>query len=326
MMSEPQGRAQHPWVSDGQHRVRFAVYNFISGDWPEVLAYVHRLEAWGFDAYVRGDHPTWNTDCWTIFSALAVSTTRIRLGVLVASIHYRHPVLLARQVADVDRLSGGRLILGVGMGDDEAEYRQLGIPFEPVPQRQRQLEEAVQIVRGVLTNPAFTFSGEFYRVDEARVLPGPVQQPHVPLVIAGGGERVTLRQVAQYADVANFGSHYWTGGARTLEDVRRKLAALHHHCGALGRDPASVLLSHMTLPLVLAETKAALTRKVEASREWYRIPGIAESIVAATPEEAVDYYRELVGCGMRYFFVTVAPPDEETLRLLAEQVMPRLAA
>ena len=262
-----------------------------------MLAYVHRLEAWGFDAYVRGDHPTRNTDCWTIFSALAVSTTRIRLGVLVASIHYRHPVLLARQAADVDRLSGGRLVLGLGMGDDEPEYRQLGIPFEPIRQRQRQLEEAVQIVRGVLANPAFTFSGEFYRVDDARVVPGPVQQPHVPLVIAGGGERVTLRQVAQYADVANFGAHHWTGGARTLEDVRRKLAALHQHCSALGRDPGSVLLSHMTLPLVLAETKAALTRKVETSREWYPIPGIAESMVAGTPDEAVDYYRNLVGVG-----------------------------
>src|SRR5262249_16704369 len=149
------------------------------------------------------------------------------------------------------------------------------IPFEPTRQRQRQLEEAVQIVRGVLANPTFTFSGEFYRVDEARVVPGPVQQPHVPLVIAGGGERVTLRQVAQYADVANFGAHHWTGGARTLEDVRRKLEALHLHCGALGRDPGSVLSSHMTLPLVLAESKTALIRKMETSlREWYPIPGI----------------------------------------------------
>lgn len=319
------GRALNSWVAEGPRRVRFAVYNFIRAEWPDVLAYVRRLEAWGFDAYVRGDHPSRNLDCWTIFSALAVSTTRIRLGVLVASIHYRHPVLLARQAADVDRLSGGRLILGLGVGDDEPEYRQLGLPFEPIRQRQRQLEEYVQIVRGVSTNPTFTFSGEFYRVDEARVVPGPVQQPHVPLVIAGGGERVTLRQVAQYADVANFGAHHWTGGARTLEDVRRKLAALYRHCDAFGRDPGSVLPSHMTLPLVLAETKTTLTRKVEASREWYPIPGIAESMVAATPDEAVDYYRNLVECGMRYFFVTVAPPDEGTLRLLAEKVMPRVA-
>jgi hypothetical protein len=77
-------------------------------------------------------------------------------------------------------------------------------------------------------------------------------------------------------------------------------------------------------PLVLAETKAALARKVEASRKWYPIPGIAESMVAVTPDEAVNYYRALVECGMRYFFVTVAPPDEETLRLLAEEVMPRV--
>jgi hypothetical protein len=90
MVSEPRVPAGHPWVAGGRRRVRFAVYNFIRADWPDVLAYVHRLEAWGFDAYVRGDHPTRNTDCWTIFSALAVSTTRIRLGVLVASIHYRH--------------------------------------------------------------------------------------------------------------------------------------------------------------------------------------------------------------------------------------------
>ena len=147
---------------------------------------------------------------------------------------------------------------------------------------------------------------------------------YVPLVIGGAGERVTLRQVAQYADVANFGPHQWTGGVRTVEDIRRKLEALEHHCRALGRDPASVLASHMTLPLVLAETKAALGQKIEASKDWYRIPGIAESMLAVTPDEAVDYYHNLLACGLRYFFVTVAPADEETLRLLAEEVMPRL--
>ena len=153
-----------------------------------------------------------------------------------------------------------------------------------------------------------------------------MQQPHVPLVIAGGGERVTLRQVAQYADVANFGPHHWTGSARTLEDVRRKVAALHQHCGALGRDPGSVLLSHMTLPLVLAETKTALTP--EGGGEPGMVPNSRHSGEHGRRDSGRGggLLPGAGGCGMRYFFVTVAPQDEETLRLLAEEVMPRVAA
>jgi alkanesulfonate monooxygenase SsuD/methylene tetrahydromethanopterin reductase-like flavin-dependent oxidoreductase (luciferase family) len=128
--------------------------------------------------------------------------------------------------ADVDRLSHGRLVLGLGMGDSAIEFERMGISFQPVRQRQRGLEETIRIVRGLWGREPFSFAGAQFEIREATVSPGPVQEPHVPVVIAGGGERVTLRQVAEFAGACNFGENANTGGVNTLDDVHRRFHAL----------------------------------------------------------------------------------------------------
>ena len=204
-------RQVHPWVAEGRRRPRFAIVSVFLSEWPEILGFACRAEQLGFDAYWANDHPNRSMDTWTLLSALAVATERIRLISLVSCVYYRSPVLIARQAADVDRISGGRLVLGIGIGDDVPEFNQMCLPFPPVAQRQDTMEEALAVIRGLWTEDVFTFEGKYFRLDQARLAPKPVQEPYVPILIGGGGERTTLRQVAQFADVSNFSPHEWSG-------------------------------------------------------------------------------------------------------------------
>ena len=251
-------------------------------------------------------------------------TTTIRLGAPVSCVCYWSPVILAQVAADVDRVSGGRLVLGLGTGDAPEEFAQLSLPFPALRERQELLEETLRIVDGLWGPQPFSFAGTHFRAREMNV-PRPVQRPHVPLLIADGGERVTLRRVAEYADVANFGPSHLTGGAASVADVRRKLDALRGHCAAQGRAYASVLPSHIVLPLIVAETAARARAKFAALPPV--VQGIVRpSLVAGSPREVAAYYQALVEAGMRYFIPTLLDNDFETPQLLAHEVLPALRA
>jgi alkanesulfonate monooxygenase SsuD/methylene tetrahydromethanopterin reductase-like flavin-dependent oxidoreductase (luciferase family) len=313
----------HPWVAEGQHKVRFGlcVASLKGADWPAFQSFVQRLEALGFDSFWKSDHPMNWLDCWTTLAALSVVTTRIRLGSFVSCVGYRQPSLLARMSADVDRMSAGRLVLGLGIGDFLWEFEQLGLHLPSPRERQEALEETIQIVRGVVDQAPFTYKGRHFWVTNATLPFGPIQRPHLPLLIGGGGERVTLRQVARYADMSNFGEHAYTGGAQSAADVRRKLDVLDQHCAGLRRPPESVLRSHITYPLMLSSTRARVEARVDA------IPSatkafIQTSLFAGTPDDAITYYRALAGAGIQYFIPTILGLDEETVELLADRVVP----
>jgi alkanesulfonate monooxygenase SsuD/methylene tetrahydromethanopterin reductase-like flavin-dependent oxidoreductase (luciferase family) len=315
----------HPWVAEAATRVRFGIVHPLLGAdlaWPDLLQRVQQAEALGFDAYWFSDHPLLNPDCWTRIAGLAATTQTIRLGTMVSCIYYRHPALLARIVADVDRMSDGRVILGLGIGDFVPEFEQLGLAFPPTPVRQQALEEAIRILRGVWGEAPFTLEGETFRVRGAHVQPAPLQQPRVPILIAGAGERVTLRQVAVFADASNFGPNPHTGNVLSTDAVRRKFAALEEHCARVGRPDESVLRTHWSPPVVLAETVQALQAKVAAiTPDEHRFYG--EHMVIGTPEAAIAHFQRLVDAGLQYFIVhTRADPD--TARLLAERVLPSL--
>jgi alkanesulfonate monooxygenase SsuD/methylene tetrahydromethanopterin reductase-like flavin-dependent oxidoreductase (luciferase family) len=315
-------RPTHPWVAAGQGRIRFGVAQVTPlVDWSAYLDFVREAEALGFDSYWTYDHPTYGFDCWTTLSAVAAVTRTMRVGTMTSCIYHRNPALLARMAADVDRVSGGRLVLGLGIGDDTHELAQLGIAVPPVPMRQQALEETVQIVEGLWKEPTFTFHGQHFEVAGASAAPGPMQQPHVPLMIAGGGERVTLRQVAQHGDVANMAASALAGNAFTLEDVRRKYAALRQHCEAVGRPYDAILRSYLNLPVILGETHAAVEAKV-ATMPPPLYDLFKTSLLAATPVEAIEHYRGLVAAGVQYFMASHWGHDLETLHLLAEQVIP----
>ena len=298
-------RPVHPWVAEGARRIRFGVVgNFLAG-WPDHLRFATEAERMGFESVSLFDHPNRLMECWTLMGALAAATERIRLMSMVSCVYYRSPFMLARQAADVDRISGGRLVLGVGIGDDVPEFDQLGLPFERTGQRQAAMADTVRQVQ------------ELWR---GGLRPGPVQEPYVPVLIGGGGERTTLRQVAELADVSNFAPHEWAGSAFDVTDVARKYGVLRDFCAAAGRPYESVLRSHFTPLLVLAEDEQQLARK----RETTRIPDADLSVrrVFATPPDAVRHYQALADAGVQYFIAGVNGSDTETLRLLAEAVWP----
>ena len=323
----------HPWVEERRTRVSFALQVFPletkTDPGRQLLAAGQLAETLGFDAFFLGDHPAWELECSVHLAALTVKTERIGLGINVACTAYRHPVLLARLAADLDHLSQGRLILGLGCGWDANEFANFGLPFPPVREGQAALEEAITIIGGVWGDEPFTFSGRYFSTNGTQVAPPPLQQPHPPLLIAGGGERVTLRQVAHYADACSLGTFDMVGGEATTEGIRRKLAVLRQHCEALGRPFETLLRTHFTGWLILAENEASLSVKL---RRYFpdgveqRFSGPWSGFVfAGTPQQAIPYYQELVDAGMHYFIVqTLDATDEETVRLLAEQVLPAI--
>jgi F420-dependent oxidoreductase-like protein len=173
---------------------------------------------------------------WTALSYLAGRTTRLRLGLMVSGNPYRHPAVLANMAATFDHFSGGRLDLGIGAGwyDDEAEA--YGMPLLPIGKRLKQLEEACEVLTGLLQNETTTFAGQHYQLKNARCEPKPLQKPRPPLVMGGVGEKKMLRIVARFADDWNY-----PGGS--IEDFARKIEVLHAHCSDVGRNPDSITVS-----------------------------------------------------------------------------------
>jgi alkanesulfonate monooxygenase SsuD/methylene tetrahydromethanopterin reductase-like flavin-dependent oxidoreductase (luciferase family) len=297
-------RVIHPWVAESQIRIGVDYLGPVA-QWDTFLKFVLEAEKLGFDSFWIADHPTILSDNWSILAPLAVSTQKIRLGTLVSCIYYRNPFLLARQAADVDRLSGGRLVLGLGIGDIAAEFEQLGLPYPSVRERQDYLEQCIPVIQRTWDS-----------------LPvGPVQQPYIPLLLAGGGAR-TMRQVAQYADVANFGPDPDTGGVSQQEEIERRYQQLDTHCATFGRPAGNVLRSHFILPLVLGHSPEEI-----AARQAHLPPAMRQKFtrgLEATPQQAIDYYNNLIKAGMRYFIIGCWPGDTETLRLFNQQVLPGL--
>jgi alkanesulfonate monooxygenase SsuD/methylene tetrahydromethanopterin reductase-like flavin-dependent oxidoreductase (luciferase family) len=319
----------HQWVREFRHRVGWGLQATALPDDPDparrVMAAGRLAETLGFDAFFLGDHPAYAPEVWLHLGALAVQTSRLRLGSVVLCAGYRPPVLTARLTADLDNLSGGRAILGLGHGWNATEFAQLGLPFPPVPERQAALAESIEIIRGVWGPDPFTYRGHYHSTERERVVPPPVQRPAPPLILAGGGERTALRLVARYADACNFGPGHATGLARTSDDVRRKNGVLDRYCQEVGRDPRSVLRTHFTSWLMLAPTDTAARAKLD----HYYPEGINEeqrfSRVVGTPAKVAAYYQSLVDAGMEYFVVqTLDAADTETIELLAREVMPRV--
>jgi F420-dependent oxidoreductase-like protein len=216
---------------------------------------------WTFDHFypIRGDLDGPCLEGWVTLTALAQATQRVRLGNLVSGIHYRHPALLANMAATLDIISNGRLELGIGAGWNELESGAYGMALGTPRERSDRFEEACEVLVGLLTQESTTFQGKYYQLKDARCEPKPVQAPHPPIVIGGGGEQRTLRTTARFAQHWNF-----VGG--TPDEFAHKVEVLHRHCADVGRDPKEITLSsHVRLdddgPGKVAETTAALAEK-----------------------------------------------------------------
>jgi F420-dependent oxidoreductase-like protein len=251
-------------------------------------------------------------ESWTVLAALAAVTNRIRLAVLASSVAYRNPAHLAKIAAGVDLISRGRLTFGIGAGWYEAEYRQYGWDFPSRPAvRIQQMEEAVRLVRLMWTEKRASFQGKHFHVEEAMLEPKPVQRPHPPILIAGGGEQLTLRAVARLADACNVSGD--------PDEVRRKYAILERHCDAVGRRYEEIERT-TTIYLFLARDESTLTTKCAG----LVIPKSSRVIVGTVPEvtDLVGRYRD---AGVQLLITRAHLNDMETYELLAADVIPTFA-
>jgi len=247
---------------------------------------------------------------WTVLSALAAVTSRIRLATLVTSVAYRNPALLAKMASGVDIISRGRLTFGVGAGWYDAEYQQYGWLFPELPAlRIGQMEEAIRLIKTMWAEPRATFHGKYFHVEGALLEPKPVQKPHPPILIGGSGEQLTLRAVARVGDACNiFG---------TPEVVKSKFDVLRRHCDAAGRDFAEIERTNLT-GLLLARNEAELKSKRERLALPHPFRGYALTVSQAA--DLVGRYRDV---GVQMFICSFHKNDRESMELLAEGVMPR---
>ncbi|MDX1384416.1 MAG: TIGR03560 family F420-dependent LLM class oxidoreductase [Thermoanaerobaculia bacterium] len=214
--------------------------------WQELLSLCRHAEETGWDGIWYADHfmPAGGDlsqpygEAWTTLAALAASVPRVRIGAMVTGNTYRHPAVLANMAATVDHVSGGRCVLGLGAGWQQNEHEAYGLEFSTVGGRLARLEEACQVIRALFEQERADFEGRFYRLREAPMEPKPLQSP-LPLLIGGGGEKVTLKIAARYADEWN----YWGD----VETIRHKMTVLDGHCRDVGRDPAAIQRSAQAL-------------------------------------------------------------------------------
>ena len=279
-------------------------------------------EAAGFESAWLYDHlhtvPTPELEsvfeCWTSMAALARDTTTIRLGQIVTCNSYRPPALLAKMAAGIDVMSRGRLIVGMGAGWYEHEYKAYGYDFPDAPTRLRMLREALKIMRLMWTEERPRFEGRFYSIDGPICEPKPVQE-HLPLWIGGGGEKVTLKLVAQHGDACNF--------AGTPENIRNKIEIVRSHCESVGRDFDSIVKTS-NQPTIFGDA-AEVERVVNdtARRTGTSAQQVRGAHTCGSAEEVAAALREKAAAGIQYFIIYLPNGAEPgAWRRFAEEVIP----
>jgi F420-dependent oxidoreductase-like protein len=281
----------------------------------------------GFDAFFRSDHYLkigdvpglpGPTDAWATLAALAVETSRVRLGTLMTAATFRLPGPLAITVAQVDQMSGGRVEFGLGAGWYEAEHAAYGIPFPPVGERFDMMEEQLAVITGLWGTPegeAFSFDGAHYRVSDSPALPKPTQRPRPPVLLGGSGARRTPRLAARFADEFNV-------PFQSIQDSAAGFARIREACEAAGRYPASMTYS-------VAQTVCCGKDEAEFRRRAAAIglePARArEHGLGGTPGEVVAKIAEFAEIGAERVYLQVLDlSDLDHLALIASDVAPQV--
>ena len=295
-------------------------------DWSALLAAGQRADRLGYDTLwtwdhlypIVGNHEGPIFEGWLVLAGWASSTSSIRIGLMVGANTFREPALTAKMATTLDHLSNGRAMLGIGAAWFEREHQAFGIPFgDGFPERLRWLGEALPIMRGMLAGERPSSSGPRYATADVINNPPPVQA-RLPILIGGGGEKVTLKLVARYGDANNIG-----GG---IDTVRRKEAVLLQHCETVGRDPAEIERT-ATIGTVIIRDSRKDARRVYAQMlegNGGAAPGANPPI--GTPEDVAEIVAPLVELGYRHLIVEYPSPyDEESMTRFALEVRPRFA-
>lgn len=318
--------------------------------WGVMLDLAQRLDAeeaweslWVYDHFHTVPEPSQEAchEAWTLMAALAPVTGRIRLGQMCTCMSYREPTYLAKVAATVDVVSGGRVEMGIGAGWYEHEWRAYGYGFPTAGERLARLREGVEIFRQMWTTGSATLDGEHYQVDGALCWPRPLQGSvdgfggseanGIPVWIAGGGERKTLRIAAEYADYTNFDG--------TPETFVHKSEVLRGHCQDVGRDVGSIVRS-ANYNVVIGRDKAEVADRLAFTKDLFLRAGVApekaerqvESLrrqpAVGTPEQIVEVLQDLEGKGMTYAITYFAEAAHDTsgIELFEDEVIPALTA
>ena len=298
----------------------------VEEQWGRILDVASLIEASGYDSIWVYDHfhthpvvkQESTFEAWTLMAALAAVTKRARLGQMCTCALYRPPSMLAKVAANVDVISGGRLDVGIGAGWSNKEFAAYGYDYLSDGERLDMLDEAVQVLQAMWTQDEATFIGKHYRVEGAINRPRPLQKPHPPLWIAGGGEKRTLRIVAEHGDFSNFGDDIY--------DFRHKSEVLQGHCQAVGRAYDEIGRT-CHLMSVIGRDDADLRRKLEVagSRRSCTPEEFAEEHFAVTVGQAVDEMGEFADAGcveMILYFYDMGEGD--SMELFASEVIPQL--
>jgi F420-dependent oxidoreductase-like protein len=286
---------------------------------------------WVYDHFHTTPLPTQEAthEAWTLLAGIGAATSRVRLGQMCTCMGYRNPAYLAKVAATVDAISGGRTEMGIGAGWYEHEWRAYGYGFPRAGERLGQLDEGVQIMRQLWTTGTASLDGEHYQVDGAICQPLPLQEGGIPLWIAGGGEKKTLRIAARYANYTNF--------AGSPEEFRHKSEILEAHCQDVGTDFGKIVRSSNYNVIIgetdkdvqdkLAWVRSHLSQHLPAENVDAQLQNLSSGPLVGTPEQIVERLTELGQLGMSYaiLYVPEVAYDRSGLNLLTEKVIPALA-
>lgn len=303
-------------------KMELASIDGAENQWNRAVEIAVRAEELGFDSLWVYDHfhnvprPAQEAvfECWTTIAAISQRTSTIRLGQMVGCNSYRNPGLLAKITSTIDVISGGRLDWGIGAGWYESEYKGYGFEFAKPSDRIGMLKETVEIVKSMWSQPETTYDGKYYKLTRANCDPKPLQKPNPPVWIGGGGEQLTLRVVAQHADVSNFGS--------SVEEFVSKREILKGHCAAIGRDEESIRKT-ISSEVFIRETEkevidAGCLSAWGGDPEQWR-----QKALVGTPEHVSEKIQKYLDAGCTGF-VPWCPdyPSTETMELFATKVIP----
>ena len=294
----------------------------------QILDVWQEADALGYDSAWLFDHllPLSSNDedpiyeAWTLLAALARQTERVEIGTLVSSNTFRHPALLAKMAATVDALSGGRVIVGIGAGYLESEHDAYGIPLGSVRERAARLAEACEVLRGLWTERRFSFDGAHYAIADAPCEPKPLR-PHLPIMIGGGGEKLTLRTTALHADQWNM-----PPGATGIspDDFAAKYAVLVERCAEVGRDPAEIETNLGLLVLVNEEAATAIDRRRALADALGMDDETArKQVIAGDPAGVIAELRRFEAVGVEHSVLAlISGVNYGDVELFAREVIP----
>ena len=297
----------------------------IKRTWQECRDTAIHVDGLGYDSAWVCDHvygvPMPNLpilEAWSLIPAVAAVTERVALGTLVTPPFFRNPAMLAKQVATIEQIAGGRIIMGMGAGWFQPEFECYGNPFPPLGDRMRALDESLQIMRSMWTEPSTTFEGKHFRVKDAVCEPKPPQRPRV--LVGGTGERVLMGIAARQADI-------WNNMAIAQGQLGQKVEALRRRCDEVGRDFEEIEISQQCVVIIEETEDAARAALAKAGKIYggHMGAGLEEHGIWGTPERVADCIERhrALGCTgflMEFFGRDTRPPAE----LFASAVMPLL--